>query len=50
MSEIPFKLKEMAVFDWNSLNNNQKEDIVEHIFEFPLVGDMPNRFGIIRIW
>ncbi len=48
MSEIKFKLKEMVGFDWDSLNDNQREDIIKHIFEFPLVGDVPNRFGFVK--
>ena len=48
MSEIPFKLKEMVGFDWDSLNDTQKEDIVKHIFEFPLLGNVSNRFGFVK--
>jgi len=48
MNEIRFKLKEMVGFDWDSLNDNQKKDVIKHIFEFPLMGDAPNRFGFVK--
>lgn len=48
MNEIRFKLKEMVGFDWDSLNDNQREDIIKHIFEFPLMGDASNRFGFVK--
>ena len=48
MSEIKFKLKEMVGFDWNLLDDNQREEVIEHIFKYPLVGVMPNRFGFVK--
>lgn len=48
MSEIPFKLKDMVGFNWNLLSNNQKENIIEYIFKFPLKGDLPHRFGFVK--
>lgn len=48
MSEIPFKLKEMVGFDWGSLSDNQRKDVIKDIFEFPLIGNVPNRFGFVK--
>lgn len=48
MSEVSFKLKKMVGFDWASLNDTQRGDVIKHIFEFPLVGDVPNRFGFVK--
>ena len=48
MSKIKFKLKEMVGFDWNLLDDDQREEVIEHIFKYPLVGAMPNRFGFVK--
>lgn len=48
MNEIRFKLKEMVGFDWDSLNDNQREEVIGYIFKYPLVGAMPNRFGFVK--
>lgn len=48
MEEIPFKLKDMVGFDWDSLDARQREDLITLIFEFPLMGEEPNRFGFVK--
>lgn len=48
MEETPFKVKDMVGFDWNSLDTIQKEDLIKLIFEFPLMGEAPNRFGFVK--
>ncbi len=48
MSEIKFKLKEMVGFDWNLLDDDQREEVIEHIFKSPLVGVMPDKFGFVK--
>ena len=48
MEETPFKLKGMVGFDWDSLDARQREDLVKRIFEFPLIGEAPNRFGFVK--
>ena len=48
MGETPFKLKNMVGFDWDSLDARQREDLVKRIFEFPLIGEAPNRFGFVK--
>ena len=48
MSEIKFKLKEMVGFDWNLLDDNQREEVIEHIFKYPFVGVMPDKFGFVK--
>lgn len=48
MSKIKFKLKEMVGFDWNLLDDGQREEVIEHIFKYPLVGIMPDRFGFVK--
>ena len=48
MEETPFKLKDMVGFDWDSLDALQRENLVKLIFEFPLMGEEPNRFGFVK--
>ena len=48
MEETPFKLKKMVGFDWDSLDARQREDLIKLIFEFPLMGEEPNRFGFVK--
>jgi len=48
MSEIKFKLKEMVGFDWNLLDDDQREEVIGHIFKSPLVGVMPDKFGFVK--
>ena len=48
MSEIRFKLKKLVGFNWSSLSDDQRKDIIKHIFEFPLIGAEPNRFGFVK--
>jgi len=48
MSEIKFKLKEMVGFDWNLLDDNRRKEVIEHIFNSPFVGAMPDRFGFVK--
>ena len=48
MSEIKFKLKEMVGFDWNVLDDDQREEVIEHLFKSPFVGVMPDKFGFVK--
>jgi len=48
MEETPFKLKNMVGFYWDSLDTIQREDLIKRIFEFPLMGEEPNRFGFVK--
>ena len=44
MSEIKFKLKEMVGFDWNLLDDDQREEVIENIFKSPFVGVIPDKY------
>ncbi|MCK5581471.1 MAG: hypothetical protein KAJ18_09400 [Candidatus Omnitrophica bacterium] len=48
MSEISFKLKKMMGFNWDILSDDQRDNTIKYIFNFPLEGDIPDRFGFVK--
>ena len=48
MGEVSFKLKKMMGFNWDILSDDQRDNIIKHIFNFPLAGDIPHRFGFVK--